>query len=91
MEHALQFPMQGVWVGGEDRSIHFEKIAFGQGATMALPIWGQFMKEVYLRPELGVSTEDFIKPEILTITLDCDQYILEKLDDDIEDLDGFGF
>ena len=81
----------GVWVGGEDRSIHFEKIAFGQGATMALPIWGQFMKEVYLRPELGVSTEDFIKPEILTITLDCDQYIQEKLNDDIEDLDGFGF
>ena len=30
----------GVWVGGEDRSIHFEKIAYGQGATMALPIWG---------------------------------------------------
>ena len=81
----------GVWVGGEDRSIHFEKIAFGQGATMALPIWGQFMKEVYLRPELGVSTEDFIKPKILTITLDCDQYIQEKLNDDIEDLDGFGF
>ena len=27
----------GVWVGGEDRSIHFEEIAFGQGATMALP------------------------------------------------------
>ena len=29
----------GVWVGGEDRSIHFEKIAYGQGATMSLPIW----------------------------------------------------
>ena len=28
----------GVWVGGEDRSIHFKDIAFGQGATMALPI-----------------------------------------------------
>ncbi len=30
----------GVWVGGEDRSIHFKEIGFGQGATMALPIWG---------------------------------------------------
>ena len=37
----------GVWVGGEDRSVHFEDIAFGQGATMALPIWGQFMKNAY--------------------------------------------
>ena len=30
----------GVWVGGEDRSIHLKEIGFGQGATMALPIWG---------------------------------------------------
>ena len=81
----------GVWVGGEDRSIHFEKIAYGQGATMALPIWGQFMKEVYLKPELGISKEDFIKPEILKISLNCDQYVQEKSDEDLEDLDGFGF
>ena len=81
----------GVWVGGEDRSIHFEKIAYGQGATMALPIWGQFMKEVYLNPELGISTEDFVKPETLSIQLDCDQYIQEKSEDDLDDLDGFGF
>jgi len=78
----------GVWVGGEDRSIHFEKIAYGQGATMALPIWGQFMKEVYLKPELGISTEDFVEPESLSIQLDCDQYIQEKSEDD---LDGFRF
>ncbi|MAH82788.1 MAG: penicillin-binding protein [Flavobacteriaceae bacterium] len=78
----------GVWVGGEDRSIHFKDIAYGQGATMALPIWGQFMKEVYLKPELGISSEDFIEPEILTIPLDCDKYIQEMPEDD---LDGFGF
>ena len=78
----------GVWVGGEDRSIHFKDIAYGQGATMALPIWGQFMKEVYLKPELGISSEDFIEPEILTIQLDCDKYIQEMPEDD---LDGFGF
>ena len=78
----------GVWVGGEDRSIHFNDIAYGQGATMALPIWGQFMKEVYLKPELGISSEDFIEPEILTIQLDCDKYIQEMPEDD---LDGFGF
>ena len=81
----------GVWVGGEDRSIHFEKIAFGQGATMALPIWGQFMKEVYLNTELSISKEDFIEPEKLTIQLDCDQYTKEISEEDLEDLDGFGF
>ena len=61
----------GVWVGGEDRSIHFKEITFGQGATMALPIWGSYMKSLYERPELGISTEDFIPPELLTIAVDC--------------------
>lgn len=78
----------GVWVGGEDRSIHFENIGYGQGATMALPIWGQFMKEVYLDSVLGISKEDFIQPEKLTIELDCDKNIKEILGDDLE---GFGF
>ncbi|MDA7699011.1 transglycosylase domain-containing protein [Flavobacteriaceae bacterium] len=61
----------GVWVGGEDRSIHFKDIAFGQGATMALPIWGSYMKSLYNLPELGVSQEDFIVPEDLSIAVDC--------------------
>ncbi len=81
----------GVWVGGEDRSIHFENIGYGQGATMALPIWGQFMKEVYLDSVLGISKEDFIQPEKLTIELDCDKNIKEILGDDLDDLEGFGF
>ena len=37
----------GIWVGGEDRDIHFDNIAMGQGATMALPIWAYYMKKVY--------------------------------------------
>ncbi|MDC3218261.1 transglycosylase domain-containing protein [Flavobacteriaceae bacterium] len=61
----------GVWVGGEDRSIHFKDIAFGQGATMALPIWGSYMKSLYNLPELGVSQEGFIVPENLSIAVDC--------------------
>ena len=61
----------GVWVGGEDRSIHFKDIALGQGATMALPIWGSYMKSLYNLPELGVSQEDFIVPENLSIAVDC--------------------
>ena len=81
----------GVWVGAEDRATHFETIAYGQGATMALPIWGQFMREVYLRPELGISSDDFIEPETLTIPLDCDKYIQEQTEENLEDLDEFGF
>ena len=37
----------GVWVGGEDRDIHFDSTQMGQGATMALPIWAYYMKKVY--------------------------------------------
>ena len=43
----------GVWVGAEDRATHFETIAYGQGATMALPIWGMFMKKCYENDVLG--------------------------------------
>ena len=80
----------GIWVGGEDRAIHFEDIAFGQGATMALPIWGQFMKNAYLDPELGISLEDFPVPEIVNIPLDCENLNIEssKKKKDLEDL-GF--
>jgi len=83
----------GVWVGGEDRSIHFDKIAYGQGATMSLPIWGLFMKKCYEDEELGVSKEDFEEPENLTIELDCSKVQPEKSEseeNDINDLLGIG-
>jgi len=63
----------GVWVGGEDRAIHFKDIAFGQGATMALPIWAVYMKSLYEDPSLEISTEDFVAPENLSIPLECDE------------------
>ena len=37
----------GTWVGGDERYIHFNTMAYGQGAAMALPIYGLFMKKVY--------------------------------------------
>ena len=84
----------GVWVGGEDRSIHFEEIGFGQGATMALPIWGLFMKSVYENEDLGISQGAFLEPEILTIPLDCEALAEERLlqtTTEEEDLDDLGF
>ncbi len=47
--------VSGVWVGGEERYIHFNSMADGQGASSALPIYGLFMKKVYSDPELGYS------------------------------------
>lgn len=70
----------GVWVGGEDRSVHFPGIRYGQGATMALPIWGLYMKDVYDDEELEVSKEDFERPENLSIEVDCSGY--EEGDED---------
>ncbi|MDA9016049.1 transglycosylase domain-containing protein [Flavobacteriaceae bacterium] len=63
----------GVWVGGEDRAVHFKDIAFGQGATMALPIWAGYMKHLYEVPNLGISIEDFVAPETLSIPIECDE------------------
>lgn len=47
----------GCWVGGEDRDIHFDRTADGQGASMALPIWGLYMKKLYADKSLPY-TED---------------------------------
>lgn len=63
----------GVWVGGEDRSVHFPGITYGQGATMALPIWGIYMNKVYEDENLNVSKADFEAPEELTIEVDCEK------------------
>ncbi|MDI9308791.1 MAG: PBP1A family penicillin-binding protein [Limnohabitans sp.] len=61
----------GVWVGNEDRSAHFKTLAAGQGATMALPIWGLFMKKCYADPSLHISKEEFEKPKDFAIKVDC--------------------
>lgn len=54
----------GCWAGGEDRSIHFNSTALGQGANLALPIFGLFMDKVYKDKTLGYSTSDsFEVPE----------------------------
>jgi penicillin-binding protein 1A len=61
----------GVWVGNEDRSAHFKSITYGQGATMALPIFGMYMKKCYADKTLTVSKEAFKRPPNLAIKVDC--------------------
>ena len=50
--------VSGCWVGGEERDIHFDRMADGQGASMALPIWGIYMNKVYADKALGYSQKD---------------------------------
>lgn len=49
--------VSGVWVGGEDRDIHFDGMYYGQGASMALPVWGLYMQKVFADKSLGYSED----------------------------------
>lgn len=77
----------GVWVGGEERSVHFKSITYGQGAAMALPIWGVYMKSCYADEELNVSQGEFEAPEELSIRVDCSSTTTEgnSIEDDLND------
>ena len=72
----------GVWVGAEDRATHFRTIDYGQGASMALPIWGLYMKACYADESLDVSTSDFERPSELSINVDCEAVDEGDLKDD---------
>ncbi len=63
----------GVWVGAEDRSVRFQTIGLGQGANMALPIYGLFLEKVYQDGHLGINPNDqWEKPlRLMNINLDC--------------------
>ena len=60
----------GVWVGADDRNVHFRSTALGQGAHTALPIWGTYMKKVYADKSLKISQGDFPKPYAPGVDLD---------------------
>lgn len=65
----------GVWVGCEDRSVHFRSTALGQGAHMALPIWAKYMLKVYDDKTLGIKKTDFERPsKELKVEVDCGKY-----------------
>jgi penicillin-binding protein 1A len=64
----------GVWSGWEDQAIHFETIGEGQGAQMALPVFGLFLKKVYNDPELGImEADEFERPAGFNMELDCEK------------------
>jgi penicillin-binding protein 1A len=62
----------GVWTGADDRSVRFSSTDKGQGANMALPIYGYYMNGVYADPSIDISTGDFEVPEGFDpATLNC--------------------
>lgn len=62
----------GVWVGGEDRDIHFDSMNLGQAANMALPVFGIYMQKVFANPALPIKPDDvFEQPESFNFSLDC--------------------
>ena len=79
--------VSGVWVGCEDRSVHFRSTALGQGANMSLPIWAIFMKKVYADKTLNVKVSDnFEKPtKPLSVEIDCNKYNASSHDTHIID------
>ena len=52
----------GVWTGADDRSVRFSSTDKGQGANMALPIYGYYMNKIYADPKIEISTGDFERP-----------------------------
>lgn len=66
----------GAWVGGEDRFMRFKSLKYGQGASLALPIWAKFFKRIYNDQSLKYSPEaTFDKPDTeINIELDCSKY-----------------
>ena len=78
----------GVWVGAEDRSVHFRSTQLGQGSHTALPIWALYMRKVYNDKSLNISQGDFPKPNIpgVDLNFDCDRYDSEE---SIEYIDEF--
>jgi penicillin-binding protein 1A len=71
----------GVWVGGDDRSIHFRTSALGEGSKTALPIYGRYMEKLYADKDLKVTKGRFPKPKVeITKKYYCPTIIQPKVD-----------
>ena len=77
----------GVWVGADDRSVHFRSTRLGQGSHTALPIWALYMKKVYNDKSLNISKDDFPKPYLPGVDLDfnCWQSEEDEVDEYIDE------
>lgn len=82
--------VSGCWVGGEDPDIHFDGMADGQGASMALPIWGLYMKKVFADKTLGYEqTETFQIPRDFRPCGDKEEEVTSADSQELDDLYNF--
>jgi penicillin-binding protein 1A len=73
----------GVWTGGDLRSIHFEGLSAGQGASMALPVYGYFMNSIYRNPALKYTQSSvFEVPSGFNVDMDCSKVMKAEQEDD---------
>lgn len=80
--------VNGSWTGAELRSIHFEDLSTGQGANMALPEWGYFMRKVYADPALPYRDDaEFLKPIDFTVNVNCDD--AESIEQNMDNSEEF--
>ncbi len=80
--------VSGVWVGGEERYIHFNNMAQGQGASMALPIYGKYISKVYADRTLPYKqTAKFVMPTDISLC-DREYYGEEEVEETEESVEG---
>lgn len=78
----------GVWTGCEDKAVHFTTTYYGQGANMALPIWGYYMNKVYADTTLNISKGDFDRPDNYIDVNNCNGQD-NSIPIDFSDMDSF--
>ena len=62
----------GVWTGADNRAVRFRDLYLGQGAEMALPVWGNYMQKLYFDKSINVSDKNFSYPDNgVSVPLDC--------------------
>ncbi|HHG84328.1 MAG TPA: penicillin-binding protein [Bacteroidetes bacterium] len=64
----------GTWVGCSDRTMRFRSIRYGQGASLALPIFGLFMQKVYADSTIAMPKDAFPRPSKFDIELICEKF-----------------
>jgi penicillin-binding protein 1A len=69
----------GVWIGGDDRSIHFRTSSLGEGSKTAMPVYAKFMEKIYKDQDLKVAKGPFPKPSVkITKRYNCPTVIYRE-------------
>ena len=77
----------GVWVGGEDQSVHLQR--GGEGSVRALPIFGEFMKRVYANPRLGIYETDSFGISPTQLYHNCEEELQQATSTTLPEEDEF--